>query len=296
MKPKEVIVLSGKGGTGKTSITAALSQCFTTKVLVDCDVDAADLHLLLKTKSYQVKPFLSGHMAQINPSKCNDCGACYDLCRFESIKINEKGHYQIIESNCEGCKVCVDHCPQKAIDWIEAQNGVWKVSKTNQGDLFHARLNPGAENSGKLVTHVRQKALENATLENIPLILVDGPPGIGCPVIASVTGGDLVLAITEPTPSGYHDLERVLKLVKHFQIKSLIVINKADLSEEYSNKINDMATHYNSEVIAMIPYSSRFTQAQLQGISIIESHHESHESREIQRIAQIIRERIGLEV
>ncbi len=295
MKPKEVIVLSGKGGTGKTSITAALAQCFPKKIMVDCDVDAADLHLLLKTSAYQVKPFLSGHIAQINHSKCNDCGACFDLCRFESIKI-ENGHYHIIETSCEGCRVCVDHCPQKAIDWIEAQNGVWKISKTNQGDLFHARLNPGAENSGKLVTHVRQKAVESATLESIPLVLVDGPPGIGCPVIASVTGSDLVLAITEPTPSGYHDLERVLKLVKHFKISSLIVINKADLSEEYSLKIKDMASRYNSEVIAMIPYSPLFTQAQLLGLSIIEHKPESQESKVIQRIAEIIREKIGVEV
>lgn len=279
-KPKELVVISGKGGTGKTSITAALAQCMPSKVLADCDVDAADLHLLMDIHTYCIKPFHSGHIAKINADKCTNCGLCASLCRFDAIVQNE--HACLVTAlSCEGCRVCVDACPAKAIEWNVTQNGVWKESQTSQGPLFHARLYPGAENSGKLVSHVREQARQEAVSKHIPFILVDGPPGIGCPVIASVTGASAVLVVTEPTPSGVHDLERVLVLSRHFRIPAYVLINKADLSEAFCQRITECAIAQNAQVIGALPYSPVFTAAQLQGKSVLEAFPDSPEANQI---------------
>lgn len=287
MKPKELVVVSGKGGTGKTSITAALARCYTNKVVADCDVDAADLHLLFQVKSYQMKAFQSGHIAKINSEKCQSCGLCFSLCRFDAIHF-EQNAYQISASSCEGCKVCVDACPEHAIEWMPAKNGTTKESITDQGVLFHARLYPGAENSGKLVTHVRNSAIAYAEKQEIPLVLVDGPPGIGCPVIASITGASAVLIVTEPTPSGLHDMERVLVLSRHFQVPALVLINKHDLSADYCQKIEECALRHDANVISRIPYSPLFTQAQLAGKSILDVFPESTEANAIRELAVLI--------
>lgn len=294
MQVKELVIISGKGGTGKTSITAALAYCFPTKVLADCDVDAADLHLLLRIKSYQVNVFQSGHVAEIDHDLCKSCGLCATLCRFGAIHCHDNS-FSISESSCEGCKVCVNACPDHAILWKATKNGVFKESLTDQGKLFHARLYPGAENSGKLVTHVRERAMNYAQKNSIQLILVDGPPGIGCPVIASVTGASAVLAVTEPTPSGLHDLERVLILAKHFRIPSMVLINKHDLSLEYCQKIEECATRLGAQVVAKIPYSTLFTNAQMQGKSVIEAFPESEESCTIRNLAQDLAARLQIE-
>lgn len=295
MKPKSLVVISGKGGTGKTSITAALSRCYANKVMADCDVDAADLHLLFHVKSYKLKMFQSGHIAEIHPEKCQSCGLCFSLCRFDAIQF-EHGVYRISASSCEGCKVCVDACPEQAIQWKPAQNGVTKESYTDQGVLFHARLYPGAENSGKLVTQVRNSAIAYAEKQEIPLVLVDGPPGIGCPVIASITGASAVLVVTEPTPSGLHDMERVLVLARHFKIPALVLINKHDLSMDYCQKIEECSLRLDAKVISRIPYSPLFTQAQLAGKSILEVFPESAEATAIRDLALAVSEYLQLEV
>lgn len=295
MKPKELVVISGKGGTGKTSITAALAHCFARKVIADCDVDAADLHLLFQVKSYQMKAFQSGHNAEINPEKCQSCGLCFSLCRFDAIQFAQ-GAYHISASSCEGCRVCVDACPEHAIQWTPAKSGVTKESITDQDVLFHARLYPGAENSGKLVTHVRNSAITYAEKHEIPLLLVDGPPGIGCPVIASITGASTVLIVTEPTPSGLHDTERVLVLARHFQVPALVLINKCDLSVDYCQKIEECALRLDAKVVSRIPYSPLFTQAQIAGKSILEVFPESLESTAIRDLAVLIGAHLQLEV
>jgi len=294
-KPKELVVISGKGGTGKTSITAALAQCFSTKVLADCDVDAADLHLLMKVKSYKEYPFIAGHIAQINEEKCQNCGLCATLCRFDAITQTDN-LYKISKQSCEGCKVCVDACPNKAIEWIESQTGVWKETYTEQGLMFHARLFPGAENSGKLVSHVREKAKQYAVSNQIPLILVDGPPGIGCPVIASVTGASAVLIVTEPTPSGHHDMKRILSLTKHFKIPAYVIINKADLSDEFCTRIQETSEQFNSIIVGKISYNSFFTEAQLLGKSILEVFPDSNESKTIKSIANVMSHKMELQI
>ena len=264
-------------------------------MIADCDVDAADLHLLFQVKSYKVKPFQSGHVAQILTDRCNDCGLCASLCRFHAIQ-NTQGRFVISETSCEGCKVCVDACPEKAIEWNPAQNGVSKESVTNQGMLFHARLYPGAENSGKLVTHVREKAKEYANRNALELVLVDGPPGIGCPVIASVTGASAVLIVTEPTPSGLHDLERVLVLARHFRVPAMVLINKFDLSQEYCTRIEESALRLDAKVVARIRYSGLFSQAQLEGKSILEVFPESEEAQAIRELAQYLGSVLNVQV
>jgi len=294
MQPKELVVISGKGGTGKTSITAALAQCFSSKVLADCDVDAADLHLLMKVKSYKLFPFQGGYVAQINGDKCQNCGLCASLCRFDAIAPAGNAH-SISEHSCEGCKVCVDACPHHVIEWKESKTGVWKESQTEQGLMYHARLYPGAENSGKLVSLVRDKARQYAIAHKIPLILVDGPPGIGCPVIASVTGASAVLVVTEPTPSGHHDLERVLVLARHFRVPAFVLINKADLCDDYCKHIQVTSEHLDAHLIGRIPYSPLFTEALVLGKSILEGFPDSKESKVIQSVAIAMAQNLALQ-
>ncbi len=218
---KELVIISGKGGTGKTSVTASLALLAGRPVLCDCDVDAADLHLVLAPDIREEHEFRSGHSAVINRDDCVDCGACADLCRFGAIRMEEKEDsdtlFVIDPVSCEGCGVCVYFCPQNAIDFPERLCGKWFVSQTRLGPMVHARLGAAAENSGKLVTTVRQEARRLAETGGHDWVIVDGPPGIGCPVIASVTGASQILVVTEPTVSGEHDLERVLGLARIFR-------------------------------------------------------------------------------
>ena len=270
---KELVIISGKGGTGKTSITASLASLSTSAVLADCDVDAADLHLILMPRIIHQEVFMSGNEAEIDPDLCNGCGICAKICRFGAIeKLDENGKksYKVNPYSCEGCGVCVWNCPQKAISFDPRRCGEWYCSKTRYGTMVHAALGIGAENSGKLVSMVRQKAKSFAGKEGADYLLIDGPPGTGCPVIASITGTDAVLLVTEPTVSGFHDLDRIIQLTQHFGIKAFVCINKYGLNDEMCDKIMGYCKDHGIEIVGKIDYSGLFTKAQINGQSIVE--------------------------
>jgi MinD superfamily P-loop ATPase len=273
---KELVVISGKGGTGKTSIAAAFASLAQKAVVADCDVDAADLHLVLSPTIRQQSDFSGGKKASINTDKCVGCGKCAALCRFEAIHLNGQANdivkktYTVNPFSCEGCKVCVEFCPVNAISFEPAINGKWFISDTRFGPMVHAKLGIAEENSGKLVTLIRQKAKEIAAEQKLDYLIVDGSPGIGCPVIASITGADLVLVVTEPTLSGKHDLERVAELTKNFGIKTMVCINKYDINPQMSDLISEDAGKRGLKVIGTIPYNEVFTKAQIMKATVIE--------------------------
>jgi MinD superfamily P-loop ATPase len=267
---REVVVISGKGGTGKTSITASFAALARKAVIADCDVDAADLHLVLRPQiENRRETFTSGRIAVIRTDDCIGCGLCRNLCRFDAIRQN-KEYYVVDPFACEGCGVCVEFCPAKAIDFPEQVCGEWFVYTTPFGELVHARMRPGAENSGKLVSLVRQEARKIAERQQSDYLLVDGPPGIGCPVIASITGADLVLAVAEPTLSGEHDLQRIFQLAGHFGIPARVCINKWDINPEISERIEAEAKASGIPSIGRIPYDRAFTEAQINGRTLVE--------------------------
>ncbi len=273
---KEITIISGKGGTGKTTVAAALAQLVDSKVLSDNDVDAADLHLLLKPVVRESHEFSGGVTALIDPDKCTACGLCAESCHFNAIRFDgpandmQEKTYRIDDLACEGCGLCPLVCPVQAISSEAVTNGRWFVSATDFGPMVHARLGIAEENSGKLVTKVRSRAAELARSLKLNAILADGPPGTGCPVIASVTGTDLVLIITEPTVSGVHDLERVLRLTEHFRVPAKVIINKSDLNENQAARIEDLAEEFGSEVIAKIPFDRHVNEALMAGKTVIE--------------------------
>lgn len=272
---REIVVISGKGGTGKTSLAASFAALARGSVIADCDVDAADLHLVLSPEVRDRFEFTSGHEAVIRPSSCSGCGDCMALCRFDAVRgmVTPSGRkkFYVDPVACEGCGVCVHFCPEHAIDFPETMCGEWMVSDTRHGPMVHARLGVAAENSGKLVFTVRKEARRIAEKSDIPLVIVDGPPGIGCPVIASVTGSSLVVIVTEPTVSGLHDLERVLSLVKHFNIPAAVCVNKWDLNPEMTGKIEEKAEAAGIMFAGKIRYDSSVTAAQLQESSVVET-------------------------
>lgn len=262
---KELVLISGKGGTGKTSITASFAALAEHAVLADCDVDAADLHLVLNPIIQSTKTFTSGRVAKIRETDCTQCGLCEEICRFNAIhdcKVNDL--------SCEGCGACVEFCPGKAIDFPEQDCGEWYTSATRHGPMVHAHMYTGAENSGKLVSLVRREARKIAEKQNSPFLLVDGPPGIGCPVIASITGADAVLVISEPTLSGEHDLERVLELTNHFKIKAMVCINKWDINPKMTRRIELLAHTMGAAPVGRIPYDHAVTAAQINAQALVE--------------------------
>ena len=264
---KQLAIVSGKGGTGKTTIAAAFAALAKDKVMVDCDVDAADLHLLLRPKILTQEKYFGGRSPRVDLDKCTRCGLCTEVCRFHAINNG------VVDSvSCEGCGFCSHICPENAIAIMmkEAFSGDWFVSETTYGPFVHARLGIGEENSGKLVTVVRKKATEIAKEKNLELILIDGPPGIGCPVTASLTGVNLILAITEPTLSGIHDLERVLKLAEHFKIPSMVCINKFDINLENTQRIASYCEKSGSRIIGQIPYEPRVVEALVNRKTIVD--------------------------
>lgn len=263
---KELVVISGKGGTGKTSIVGSLAMLFDNLILADCDVDAADLHLLLNPTIQYEEPFIGGKVAIINQNKCVKCGKCKSLCRFDSIDDN----YVINSIDCEGCGVCVLSCPHFAIDLVDHQNGTWYQSKTDHGDMIHATMTVGAENSGKLVTKLRKQSAALAHQTGIGLGVIDGSPGVGCPVIASITAANICLVVTEPTLSGIHDLKRVYELINKLKVKACVCINKYDINEDMTNKIIDFCNESNISVVGRIPYDITVTHAQIEGKCVIE--------------------------
>ncbi len=266
---KEVLVLSGKGGTGKTSIVGSFAHLAESKIIVDCDVDASDLHLLLSPTPVEEHEFRSGVKARVDSEKCSACGMCAELCQFDAVSIHDTA--EILQISCEGCGVCAHFCPEQAISLEENHCGSWYISDTAYGPLVHSQLFAGEENSGKLVSHIKNEARILAEKTNTELILIDGSPGIGCPVIASLSNIDFVLIVTEPTQSGKHDLERVLKLTRHFKIPAMICINKWDLHPELSDEIESLALDDNIEVIGKIPFDPVVIECQIQGVPVTSS-------------------------
>jgi len=262
---REIVVLSGKGGTGKTSIVGSLAALAKDKVLADCDVDAADLHLLLKPSLKEKTEFWSGQTAVIDEEKCTRCGLCQELCRFDAIK-----DYTVDPVACEGCGFCFHICPVDAIAMEENLSGHWFIADTKYGPLVHARLGIAQENSGKLVAQVRQKARQIAQERNLDYILSDGPPGIGCPVISSLSGANAALLVTEPTLSGIHDLERVLGVCRHFGVTAEVCINKYDLNEENTRRIEGYCADQGISVAARIPFDNAVTEAMVRGKPVVE--------------------------
>ncbi len=303
----ELVVISGKGGTGKTSIAASFAVLADRPVIADCDVDAADLHLVLSPLVKERHEFRAGHEAVIRPEACTGCGVCLTLCRFGAVLPPAAGPVRAIPGDttkdrffpvrtndvnrelreasgagrpaafmidptaCEGCGVCVRFCPEQAIDFPERFCGEWMISETRCGPMVHARLGAAAENSGKLVSTVRREARRIAEEDGRRLILVDGPPGIGCPVIASVTGASMVLVVTEPTVSGEHDLARVLSLTKHFNIPAAICVNKWDLNPELTEQIEAAARRAGVSIAGRIRYDQAVTRAQMQERAVVET-------------------------
>jgi MinD superfamily P-loop ATPase len=262
---KELVIISGKGGTGKTSITASFAALADCVVLADCDVDAADLHLVLNPVVQKRETFVSGRAAEIREADCTQCGLCESLCRFDAIH-----DFKVDAIGCEGCGVCVEFCPEKAIDFPEQECGEWFISATRCGEMVHAHMQPGAENSGKLVSLVRQEARKIAEKQNSEFLLVDGPPGIGCPVIASITGADAVLVVSEPTLSGEHDLQRVLQLTNHFKIPAMICINKWDINHIMTERIENLARSLGATPVGRVPYDAEVTAAQVEARALVE--------------------------
>ncbi len=307
---KEIVVISGKGGTGKTSLVASLAARAGSIVTADCDVDAADLHMLLQPEIEQRHTFSGGKIATIDPGLCDGCGTCAELCRFGAVvgieragaadeeavfergagegkhggaRHGKHGLYAIDNIACEGCGVCAYFCPREAISFDDEENGEWYVSTARFGPMTHACLFPGAENSGKLVTLVRNEARRIAAERSIGLVLIDGSPGIGCPVIASVSGADLALVVTEPTMSGLHDLERVVELTRHFGIETAVVINKHDINEEMTQHIEEFSRREGITILGRIRYDESVTRAQMEGRAVVESS-DGPASRDIDRI------------
>jgi len=273
---KELVIISGKGGTGKTSIVASFAALASKAVLADCDVDAADLHLVLDPTVRQRESFSGGKRARIMSGHCIACGKCEEICRFDAISYDGPGNGRVVRTfrvdpiACEGCGVCAWFCAERAIEFAEVENGKWFVSDTRHGPMVHAKLGIAEENSGKLVSTVRQKAGELAKQNNLDLVLIDGSPGIGCPVVASITGADLVLIVTEPTLSGMHDLGRVADVTKHFGISAMVCINKWDLNEEVASQIERQACDRGMIVAGRVRYDRAVTEAQIHKKAVVE--------------------------
>ena len=260
---REIVVLSGKGGAGKTSLTAAFAALAMNKVVCDLDVDAPDLHILLDPTGTAREDFVSGHLAAIDPAACDGCGLCRDLCRFGAVAVDARGTFTIAPQRCEGCKTCVVMCPRQAIAFTPRTCGFSAVSDTRFGPLVHARLTPGAENSGRLVTLLKRKAKALAKARGLDLILCDGAPGIACPVISSLSGASLAVLVTEPTPSGTHDLLRVAGLCDHFRLPAAVIINKADLNPGESRHIEAVCAESGYALLGRLPHSPDVTRAMM---------------------------------
>mgnify|MGYP001821615307 FL=1 len=285
---KELVILSGKGGTGKTSLTAAFAAIAQNSVLCDADVDAADLHLLMHPDVREKTDFMGGCVAKIDAEKCTMCGQCIDLCRFDAIRDN----FVVDEIDCEGCGVCVDLCPEQAIDFPVVKCGEWFISDTRFGAMVHARLGIAEENSGKLVTLVRQEAKKLAEARHKELILTDGPPGVGCPVIASVGGATALLVVTEPTVSGLHDMQRLLELAAHFKVPCMVCVNKFDLNMEQTAAIETLAAQKGIPLVGKIPFDPEFVNSMVFGKTILEYQKEGQLCSALEQIWNRIQENL----
>lgn len=272
---REIVVISGKGGTGKTSVTASLAHLSRNTIVCDLDVDAPDLHILLDPHTVEEHSFISGNEAIITPQLCTRCGSCFEYCRFDAVLASHQSdtsaEYKIDSIRCEGCGVCVALCPSKAIAFPEKECGQWYVSTTRFGTLIHAQLHPGEENSGRLVTLLKQQARQRAKAEGLDYILCDGSPGVGCPVISSLSGAHLAVTVVESTPSGRHDFERVAALCDHFRIPVAVIINKYDLNKDETQAITTLSKERGYTIVGDIPFDTTVTSAMIQRKAITET-------------------------
>lgn len=286
---KQIVVISGKGGTGKTVITAAFAALAQNKVMADCDVDAADLHLLLNPDIKERHEFKSGKTAIIDQEKCTKCGNCFEICRFEAIEKRATSdkqqvtRYIVDPISCEGCAFCSHICPTDSIKMEENTAGGWFISDTRFGPMVHAKLGIAEENSGKLVTLVRKKAKELAEKNNSGLVIIDGAPGIGCPVIASISGVDCALVVTEPTLSGLHDADRVIRVARHFSILTKLIINKHDINPDMTKEIEGYCKDNDIEVLGKIAFDRAIVDAMVNARTIME-HPDGKAKKEIATI------------
>lgn len=266
---RELVIISGKGGTGKTSLTAAFAALASQdglSILCDADVDAADLHLLMQPKVQQCTDFMGGSLAEISSDLCTGCGTCRPLCRFDAISET----FEVDPIRCEGCGVCVDFCPESAIEFPVQRCGEWYISESRFGPMVHARLGIAEENSGKLVSLIRKEVRQQAEAQEKDLIITDGPPGIGCPVIAAIGGATALVIVVEPTVSGLHDMERVIDLAAHFKVPGMIVVNKFDLNPEMCATIEEAATKHNVTLLGRVPFDPIFTHSMVEGKTLFE--------------------------
>lgn len=266
---KQIAIISGKGGTGKTSISAAIISVLKDVILADCDVDAPDLHIIFEPKIVREEKFLGSLVAEINQDKCNQCNKCYEVCRFDAIDIVD-GKYYVNEYNCDGCGFCFRVCDVDAIKMSQNDAGDWFIGETRYGKFVYALLEPGEENSGKLVTMVRHQARLLAQQENKDYVIIDGPPGIGCPVISTLSGVDMAIVVTEPTQSGLHDMKRIIQTAEHFKVPSKVLINKFNLNEKVSEEIEEYCKSNGYEVLGKVPFDKSFVLAMMDAKTIIE--------------------------
>jgi len=286
---KEVVVLSGKGGTGKTSMVGAFAALAGRKVLSDCDVDAADLHLLLSPTPQEEHEFWSGQVAEIDAEKCTRCGLCEEACRFDAIH-----DFAVARVGCEGCGLCARICPAGAIRMKENLAGHWFLSETRFGPLVHAKLGIAQENSGKLVHLVRQKAKEAAEHAGIDVTINDGPPGVGCAVISSLSGASLACIVAEPSVSGIHDMARVLSVCRHFSVPAVVCVNKFDINEEGTRQIEEYCASEGVDVVSRIPFDTKVTDAQVQGVPLVEYTDDLRLVEPVQQAWKAVRERLNI--
>jgi MinD superfamily P-loop ATPase len=286
---KEITILSGKGGTGKTSITAALASVARNAVFCDNDVDAADLHLIFNPIQKEEHSFSSSWDVEIDTEKCTQCNICKDYCRFEAIHTSKNEELTINHFKCEGCRLCERVCPENAICSKQNKNNYWYVSDTRFGTLVHAKMGPGEENSGKLVTQVRKRARELAEEYQLEYIVNDGPPGIGCAAISSISGTSLVLLVIEPTKSGLHDAKRLIELVESFHIPLMTVLNKSNINTDIANQIEDFLQTKQIKLLAKVPFDKEMVESMVEGKTILEYNPASEISNDIKQIWQSIK-------
>lgn len=277
---RELVIISGKGGTGKTSLIAAFASLAESKALCDADVDAANLHLLTDPSVRERHDFLGGRTAIIDQDRCTECGLCRDLCKWKAVTET----FEVDPIECEGCGVCVYFCPEKAIDFPVKTCGEWFISDTRFGPMIHARLGIAEENSGKLVTLVRRETRELAARKSLDLIITDGPPGIGCPVIASIGGASAVLIVAEPSVSGLHDMERVARLAAHFKVPAMVCVNKFDLNLDQTLAVERLAKEKGIDALGRVPFDPVFTHSMIQRKTIFEYNSGSQASSAVEQL------------
>ncbi len=281
---KELVVVSGKGGTGKTTVTASFAVLAENKVMADCDVDAADLHLLLNPQNIRSEAFVSSQVAYIDREQCFECDICRNVCRFDAISED----YIVNPLLCEGCRLCQRMCPAEIIEIRKQENGRWHLAETRYGPMVYAQLGVAEENSGQLVSLVRQEAQKLAKEKNLNYIIIDGPPGVGCPVNSALTGTNLAVIVTEPTLSGIHDLKRILDLTGHFKVPALVVVNKFDLNEENTRTIESYCREKGVPVVGKIPFDTTVIDALRAGKIVVEYGKDGWVTRAIEKIWQAV--------